>query len=32
MTSKEFLEFGEYKIIIVNARIKNVTFNLHPNF
>jgi hypothetical protein len=31
MTSKEFLEFGEYKIIIVNAKIKKVTFNLHPN-
>jgi hypothetical protein len=31
MTSKQFLEFGEYKIIIVNARIKNISFNLHPN-
>lgn len=31
MTSNEFLEFGEYKVIIVNAKIKDVTFNLHPN-
>jgi len=31
MTNKDFLEFGEYKVIIVNGRIKNDTFNLHHN-
>jgi DNA polymerase type B, organellar and viral len=28
---KDFLEFGEYKVIIVNGKIKNDTFNLHHN-
>ena len=31
MTNKQFLDFGEYKIIIVNAKVKNTTFNLHHN-
>jgi len=31
MTNKDFLDFGEYKIIIVNGRVKNTTFNLHHN-
>jgi|SRR5271156_1078212 len=31
MTSKDFLDFGEYKAIIVNGKIKNDTFNLHHN-
>jgi hypothetical protein len=31
MTSEEFLKFGEYKIIIVNGKIKDTTFNLHHN-
>ena len=31
MTNKEFLDFGEYKIIIVNGRVKDNTFNLHHN-
>ena len=31
MTNKDFLNFGEYKVIIVNGRIKDTTFNLHHN-
>lgn len=31
MTNKDFLDFGEYKVIIVNGKIKNDTFNLHHN-
>jgi len=31
MNNKEFLEFGEHKVIIVSGRIKNETFNLHHN-
>lgn len=30
-TNKKFLEFGEYKVIIVHGRIKDITFNLHHN-
>jgi hypothetical protein len=31
MTSRDFLDFGEYKLIIVNATVNNASFNLHPN-
>ena len=31
MNNKDFLDFGEHKVIIVNGRIKNDTFNLHHN-
>ena len=31
MTNKDFLKFGEFKIIFVNGRVKNTTFNLHHN-
>jgi hypothetical protein len=31
MTNKDFLKFGEHKVIIVNGKIKNETFNLHHN-
>ena len=31
ITNKDFLEFGEYKVIIVHGRNDNTTFNLHPN-
>jgi hypothetical protein len=31
MSSETFLNFGEHKIIIVNAKLKNYSFNLHPN-
>ena len=26
-----FFNFGEYKVVIANGRIKNYTFNLHHN-
>jgi|SRR5271156_2938672 hypothetical protein len=31
MNNKDFLDFGENKVIIVSGRIKNETFNLHHN-
>jgi hypothetical protein len=31
MNNEEFLDFGKYKIVIVNGKIKNNTFNLHHN-
>jgi hypothetical protein len=31
MSNKDFLNFGEYKVIIVNGRLKDTTFNLHHN-
>jgi hypothetical protein len=31
MTNKNFLKFGERKIIITTGKIKNETFNLHHN-
>jgi|SRR5271154_7368189 len=31
MNNKEFLDFGEHKVIIVNGKIKNEIFNLHQN-
>jgi hypothetical protein len=31
MTNREFLGFGKYKVIIVNGRMKDYTFNLHHN-
>lgn len=31
LSNKDFLNFGEYKVIIVNGRIKDTTFNLHHN-
>jgi hypothetical protein len=31
MTNKDFLDFGEYKVIMVKGKIKNDTFNLHHN-
>lgn len=31
MNNKDFLKFGEKKVIIVMGRIKNETFNLHHN-
>jgi hypothetical protein len=31
VTNKDFLDLGEYKIIIVHGRHENTTFNLHPN-
>jgi hypothetical protein len=31
MNNKEFLDFGEHKVIIVSGKIKNETFNLHHN-
>ena len=31
MTNKDFLDFGKYKVIIVNGKIKGDTFNLHHN-
>jgi hypothetical protein len=31
MNNKDFLDFGKYKIIMVNGKIKNDTFNLHHN-
>jgi hypothetical protein len=30
-TNKDFLNFGEYKVIIVNGIITETTFNLHHN-
>jgi hypothetical protein len=29
MTNTDFLDFGGYKVIIVNGRIKITNFNLH---
>ena len=31
MNNQDFLDFGEYKIIIVNGKIRNDIFNLHHN-
>ena len=31
MSNTDFLEFGKYKVIIVNGKIKNESFNLHHN-
>jgi len=31
VTNKAFLELGEYKVIIVNGKVNNNTFNLHHN-
>jgi hypothetical protein len=31
MNNKDFLNLGEHKVIIVNGKIKNDTFNLHHN-
>ena len=31
MTNKDFLKFGEFKVIIVNGRIKDTSLNLHHN-
>ena len=31
ITNKEFLNFGENKVILVNGKNKNDTFNLHHN-
>ena len=31
MTNREFLSFGEHKVIIVNGKMKDYTFNLHHN-
>jgi len=31
VTSKDFLDFGEYKVIIVHGKSNNSTFNLHHN-
>jgi hypothetical protein len=31
MNNKDFLKFGEKKVIIVMGKIKNETFNLHHN-
>jgi hypothetical protein len=30
-TNKDFLDFGVYKVIIVNGRIKNTSFKLYHN-
>ena len=31
MSNEDFLEFGKRKVIMVNGKIKNETFNLHHN-
>lgn len=31
LSNKDFLNFGEYKVIIVNGRLTDTTFNLHHN-
>jgi hypothetical protein len=31
MTNKDFIDFGEKKVIIVMGKIINETFNLHHN-
>lgn len=31
VTNKTFLEFGEYKVVIVNGKVNNNSFNLHHN-
>ncbi len=31
MTNRDFLDFGKHKVIIVNGKMKDYTFNLHHN-
>jgi hypothetical protein len=31
ITNKDFLDFGEYKVIIVNGILRDEIFNLHHN-